>query len=128
MSNDINTTALAYIGDAVYELQIRKKLVDTGKPNVDVLHKEAIKYVSANAQAKAVKVMLKDFLTDNEIRLVKRARNQKITSKPRNAEIINYKLATGFEALIGNLYMENNLKRLDDCIDKAIEIIGGENE
>jgi ribonuclease-3 family protein len=128
VSNDINTTALAYIGDAVYELQIRKKLVDTGKPNVDVLHKEAIKYVSANAQAKAVKVMLKDFLTDNEIRLVKRARNQKITSKPRNAEIINYKLATGFEALIGNLYMENNLKRLDDCIDKAIEIIGGENE
>lgn len=128
MSNDINTTALAYIGDAVYELQIRKKLVDTGKPNVDVLHKEAIKYVSANAQAKAVKVMLKDFLTDNEIRLVKRARNQKITSKPRNAEIINYKLATGFEALIGNLYMENNFKRLDDCIDKAIEIIGGENE
>lgn len=128
MNNSINTTALAYIGDAVYELQVRKKLVDTGKPNVDYLHKEAIKYVSASAQAKAVKEMIKDFLTESEVRLVKRARNQKITSKPRNAEIVSYKLATGFEALIGSLYMENDMKRLDECVDRAIEIIGGDDE
>jgi len=128
VNNAINTTALAYIGDAVYELQVRKRLIETEKPNVDYLHKEAIKYVSASAQAKAIKEMIKSFLTESEVKLVKRARNQKITSKPRNAEIVSYKLATGFEALIGSLYMENDTKRLDECVDKAIEIIGGYDE
>jgi ribonuclease-3 family protein len=119
---------LAYIGDAVYELEVRRRLIITGRPNVDVLHKEAVSYVSSSGQAKAIKQMLKDFLTEDEIRLVKRARNHKITSKPKNAEIINYKLATGFEALIGSLYLSEDTERLNECVNKAIEIIGGQNE
>lgn len=125
MNTSINTTALAYIGDAVYELEIRRKLINTGKQNVDVLHREAVRYVSSTAQAKAVKEMLKEFLTENEIRLVKRARNHKITSMPKNAEVVNYKLATGFEALIGSLYLSEDTERLNECVDRAIEIIGG---
>ncbi|NLY81318.1 MAG: ribonuclease III [Clostridiales bacterium] len=128
MNKSINTTALAYIGDAVYELEIRRKLIDTGKQNVDVLHREAVRYVSSSAQAKAVREMLKEFLTENEVRLVKRARNRKITSMPKNAEVINYKLATGFEALIGSLYLSEDTERLNECVDRAIEIIGGQNE
>jgi ribonuclease-3 family protein len=128
VNKSINTTALAYIGDAVYELEIRRKLIDTGKQNVDVLHREAVRYVSSSAQAKAVREMLKEFLTENEVRLVKRARNRKITSMPKNAEVINYKLATGFEALIGSLYLSEDTERLNECVDRAIEIIGGQNE
>jgi ribonuclease-3 family protein len=128
VNTSINTTALAYIGDAVYELEIRRRLINTGRQNVDVLHREAVSYVSSSAQAKAVKEMLKEFLTEKESRLVKRARNHKITSKPKNAEIINYKLATGFEALIGSLYLSEDTERLNECVNKAIEIVGGENE
>ncbi len=123
----INTTSLAYMGDAVYEVAVRRKLIDDGFENVRKLHKEAVKYVSAEGQSAALKAMTDGFLTEDELKLVKRARNHKTSSMPRNADPRKYKLATGFEALIGYLYLYGDEARLQEVISKAIDIIGNEN-
>ncbi len=118
---EINTTALAYIGDAVYEIYVRERvLAASGEKNggaasgvasggqkafgahVDALHRRAIRYVRADGQAKAIKAMLAEgFLTAEEEAIVRRARNHKSASKPKNADAMDYKYATAFEALIG---------------------------
>jgi ribonuclease-3 family protein len=121
--NNMNTTALAYLGDAVYELKIREMLVRTMKPDASKLHHEAIRYVSSAGQAKAVKEMMKGFLTEEEQKLVKRARNRRSTSRPRNADPKNYKLATGFEALLGFLYIDGRKERLEEVMDEAVRIV-----
>ena len=116
----MNTTALAYIGDAVYEIYVRERvLAASGQPgraqspnvakgqasfgaHVDALHKRAIRYVRADGQAKALRAMLRDgFLSAEEEALVRRARNHKSASKPKNADAMDYKYATALEALIG---------------------------
>lgn len=119
----MNTTVLAYLGDSVYELYVRKHVLDTGQVNADKLHQSAVKYVRAEAQANALKEML-ELLTEEETALVKRARNKKITSKPKNADPIVYKWATAFEALVGFLYLSGNTDRLEATIKRTIEIIG----
>ncbi|EJU22363.1 ribonuclease III domain protein [Mogibacterium sp. CM50] len=126
MHNDIksmNTTTLAYMGDAVYELQIRELLIGRNKGDVGKVHKRAIAYVSSDGQSKALKTMMKDFLTEEERKLVKRARNKRATSRPRNADPRRYKLATGFEALIGALYLVGDKDRLEKVIHEAVRII-----
>ena len=123
-TKNINTTALAYIGDAVYEIYIRKHSIEGGQHKVDVLHKKAVKFVRADGQALAVKTMMREeFLSEEEISLVKRARNHESASKPKNADPVIYKLATAFEALIGFLYLEENTDRLEEVIARAIAII-----
>ena len=120
----INTTTLAYLGDAVYELMIREWLIEKKPNNVDKSHKAAIKYVSAEGQAKAAKAMMADsFLTEEEERLLKRARNHRTMSKPANADPRNYKVATGFEALVGYLYLLGEQERLRAVVDQAIRIL-----
>ena len=120
----INTSTLAYLGDAVYELMIREWLIEKRPNNVDKSHKAAIKYVSAEGQAKAAKAMMADsFLTEEEERLLKRARNHRTMSKPANADPRNYKVATGFEALIGYLYLLGEQERLRAVVDQAIRIL-----
>ncbi|MDD4376655.1 MAG: ribonuclease III domain-containing protein [Eubacteriales bacterium] len=116
---EINTTALAYIGDAVYEIYVRKHVMETGQFNADKLHQMAVKYVRADGQAKAVKELIREVLDEDETRLVKRARNHKTTSKPKNADPVIYKLATAFEALVGYLYLEENCQRLEEVIEFA---------
>ena len=126
MHNDIksmNTTTLAYMGDAVYELQIRELLIGRNKGDVGKVHKRAIAYVSSDGQSKALKTRMKDFLTEEERKLVKRARNKRATSRPRNADPRRYKLATGFEALIGALYLVGDKDRLEKVIHEAVRII-----
>lgn len=121
--NEINTTALAFVGDAVYEIYVRTHVLKTGQTNADRLHQMAVKYVRADGQAKAVKYMMNtNFLTEEEIALVKRARNHKTTSKPRNADPVIYKLSTAFEALLGSLYLAGKTERMEEIISKAIEI------
>lgn len=120
----VNTTALAYIGDAVYEIYVRKHVLAGGEVHVDKLHRMAIRYVQAAGQARAVRQMLRDgFLTAEEARLVKRARNHKSASKPKNADPIDYKLATAFEALIGWLYLSEQAERLAEVVEEAIGIL-----
>ncbi len=118
----INTTALAYIGDAVYELYVREYVMNRGCLRTDKLHKDGIKYVNANSQALAIKKLFEN-LTEEEKGLVKRARNRKTITKAKNTDIISYKWATAFEALIGYLYLLDNKKRMEDIIDKSLEVI-----
>lgn len=122
---EINTTALAYIGDAVYEIYVRKHVLEAGIPNVDMLHKYAVHFVCAEGQAKALKSLMTDFLTEEEVSLAKRARNHKIASKAKNADPVTYKLATAFEALIGFLHLSGNNERMEEIIFKAFEVIEG---
>ena len=122
---DINTTALAYIGDAVYEIYVRKHVLTAGIPNVDMLHKYAVHFVCADGQAKALKALMTDFLTEEEVSLAKRARNHKTASKARSAGPVTYKLATAFEALIGYLHLCGQNERMEEIIYKAFEIIEG---
>ena len=104
----LNTIVLAFLGDAVYEEFIRKRLILEGRcsDHADLMHKEAVKYVRASAQADIINAILPE-LTEDETALVLRARNHKIATKPKNADVKTYKWATAFEALIGYLSLKN---------------------
>lgn len=118
---DINVLALAYLGDAVYEVYIRKYLIEQGIVNVNELQESAIKYVSAKGQASYLNMLLEDnILTQEEIDIVHRGRNHKSHKSPKNTDINTYKQATGFETLIGYLYLDNKIDRINDII-KYIE-------
>ena len=114
--NLINPLVLAYLGDAVYELEIRKRLINKGINKVNELQKECTKYVSAKGQAKYMEQIL-NILNDDELDIYKRARNSKVNSHPSNTDIITYKVATGFEALIGYLYLVNNTNRITEIVN-----------
>lgn len=118
----MNTTVLAFLGDSVYETYVRRHVIEKGQVNADLLHRAAVRYVRADAQAYALKAML-DELTEEEQSLVKRARNKKISTKPKNADPVIYKWATALEALIGFLYLSNNHDRMADRILRTIELI-----
>ena len=117
-TKEINVLVLAYLGDAIYEEYIRKYLINKGIGHVNDLQKEAVKYVSANGQASYLNKMIDDgFLNDDEITIVKRARNYKTTSHPKSCDIVTYKYATGLESLIGYLDMENKKSRIDEIMN-----------
>lgn len=120
---NMNTTALAYLGDAVYEVYVRNYVMDTGQPNADKLHAMAVPFVRADGQALAIKTLIEDFLTEEEATLTKRARNHKISSKPRHASPMDYKWATAFEALVGALWLSDEKGRAEEVIKEAIRII-----
>lgn len=116
--NCINIVTLAYLGDAIYEVYIRKYLIEKGIAKVDELQKEAINYVSAKSQCKILNNLLNNnILTEEEINIVKRGRNYRRTSHPKNTDIITYKMSTGFEALIGYLYLDNQTKRIEEILN-----------
>lgn len=115
--NNINVLALAYLGDAIYEFYVREYLIRSGISKVDMLQKEAIKYVSAKNQAKIVTGLIENgILSPEEIDIVKRGRNYKKERHPRYTDIITYKMSTGFETLIGYLYLDKNEKRMKEII------------
>lgn len=116
---NLNPLVLAYIGDSVYETFIRKYLVDNNFSNVNSLQKEAIKYVSAKSQTRLLeKLMNEKFLTNEELEIVRKGRNCKSHKAPKNTDITTYKYATGFEALIGYLYLQNNNERIKQIIEE----------
>lgn len=120
--NLVNIITLAYIGDAVYEVYIREYLIKKGIAKVDELQREAVKYVSAKSQCKILERLIdNDILNENELDIVKRGRNYKRTSHPKNTDIITYKMSSGFEALIGYLYLNNEKDRLDRIINYVLE-------
>ncbi len=124
----LNGVALAFVGDSYYDLMIRKYLLDKGYTKVNDLHKKATKYVSAAAQASVInELIVRNFLTSNEIEVVNRGRNAKTNHGRQNVDILTYKHSTSFEALIGYLYLTNELKRLDEIIGMSIKIIEGGN-
>lgn len=120
--NTINIVTLAYLGDAVYEIYIRANLIKNGIAKVEDLQKSATLYVSAKGQANILTNLLENnILKEEEIEIVKRGRNYKRSSHPKHTDIITYKLSTGFEALIGYLYLSNNHQRLEEIL-KQIEV------
>lgn len=123
-TREINVLVLAYLGDGIYENYIRRYLIEKGIANVNDLQKESINYVSAKGQAAFLNKMFDEgFLSEEEITIVKRARNYKTTSHPKNCDIVTYKYATGLESLIGYLELENNKERIDEIMNF---ILGGE--
>lgn len=120
----LNSLALAYIGDAVYELYVRNYLVERGEVKPNQLHNHAIKFVAASAQAAIIHNWLNhDKLTEEEVAIVRRGRNAKSASTPKNMSIQDYRYATAFEALIGYHYLLKNKTRLDVLLDAAIHYI-----
>lgn len=114
----INIQVLALLGDAVLSLYIREKLLKQGINNANKLNASAVPYVSAKGQVKILDKLTKDnFLTEEELDIVKRGRNNKKENHPKNTDIITYKLSTGFEALLGDLYL-NNKDRLQEILDQ----------
>ena len=119
----INVISLAYLGDSVYEIYVREYLIKKGIAKVEDLQREAVKYVSAKSQCKILTYLMdNELLNDGELDIVKRGRNYKRTSHPKNTDIITYKMSSGFEAMIGYLYLNNEKDRLDEIMNY---ILGG---
>lgn len=120
-SCNLNVLVLAYLGDSIYEVKIRDYLVHKGITKVKDLQQEAISYVSAKSQCEFLTKMLdENFLTEEEVDIVKRARNHKVAHRPKSTDIITYKYATGLEALIGALYLEKKHDRIDEIMNYVI--------
>lgn len=117
---------LAYIGDAVYELIIRSFVINKGNKPVNKLHKDSASLVNAKTQAEFIN-LLKDYLTEEELRIYKRGRNTTSHSVAKNASVSDYRQATGFEALIGYLYLCNKTDRISELIAVCISYIKEEN-
>ena len=114
---------LAYVGDAVYEIMIRTKVVNGGNVPVNKLHKQSASLVKAETQAKII-MALKDELSEEEYAGYKRGRNAKSFSMAKNASMKDYRMATGFEALVGYLYLAEKSERLCELVSHGLEKIG----
>ncbi|HHY31611.1 MAG TPA: ribonuclease III [Firmicutes bacterium] len=112
---------LAYVGDAVYELYVRVRLVQGGLRDLDELHRGAVMRVSAKAQARTL-AQLDTFLRSDELEVARRARNAHTGRGPRNAAVLDYRHSTGFEAVLGYLYLLGREERLREVIEKALTI------
>ena len=116
-TQNINVLALAYLGDAIYEIYIREYLLNKNIVKVKELQEEAIKYVSAKNQSEFLKKIIENnFLNEEEISIIKRARNHKSHKAPKGTNIITYKNSTGLEALIGYLYLNKKRNRIEEIM------------
>lgn len=125
-SMDIRTYSplvLAYIGDAVFELFIRTKVVNHGSMQVNKMHKKSASLVKAKTQADLIKVLEAE-LTEEEHAVYKRGRNARSATTAKYATMIDYRMATGFEALMGYLYLTEQYERLFTLVHDGLEKIG----
>ena len=118
----MNPVKLDYIGDAVFELYVRTYVINTNKGYVKDLNKDAVKFVSAVGQSKVARNLDK-IISEEEMAILKRGRNQKSLSAPKNTSIGDYKYATGFESLLGYLFLMGDMERIRTIITEAIKII-----
>ncbi|MDQ0233007.1 Mini-ribonuclease 3 [Metabacillus malikii] len=120
----LNSLALAYIGDAIYEIYVRHHLLASGNIRPNQLHNKAKRYVSAKAQANILHHLFSlEILSEEEEAVIRRGRNAKSGTIPKNTDVQTYRYSTAFEALIGHLYLENKHDRLDEIINKSLEFI-----
>ncbi|WP_297636347.1 ribonuclease III domain-containing protein [uncultured Clostridium sp.] len=118
----LNPLQLALIGDGAYEIFIRNYILSNNTSLLaNKLHREAIKYVKAKSQSDIMHE-IEEELTEEELYIYKRGRNAKSATVPKNADVRDYRMATGFEALVGYLYLINNTERLEFIFNKAIEV------
>lgn len=116
----ISAQTLAFIGDAVYNVYIRTYLASTSNEQTCKLHVKSIKYVSAKAQSKTIDLIL-DILNQDEILVYKRGRNTNVPTISKNVDVVDYKKATGFEALLGYLYIKKDINRLELIVKESIK-------
>ncbi|WP_110925985.1 Mini-ribonuclease 3 [Bacillus massiliglaciei] len=120
----LNSLALAYMGDAVYETYIRHHLIQKGAVKPHLLHKEATSFVSAKAQNRIIRFFLEEGqLTEEETAVVRRGRNAKSGTVPKNTDVQTYRYSTAFEALVGYLYLSGQTERMEDIISASIHFI-----
>ena len=116
--NELSPVLLAYVGDAVYELYVRTRLLTRGNRPVREVHNEAVSLVRASTQAKLLKEIARE-LSDEEKEVIRRARNAKKLTPPRHTDASDYRLSTGLEALLGYLYLKGEKERLEKYLDLA---------
>jgi len=117
---ELNPLVLAYIGDAVHELFIRRMLLTSTDTNARKLHSEAIGHVSAAAQSRSLEKVLPQ-LSEEELAVFKRGRNSRGASVPKNAQTLEYRRATGLETVFGYLYLLGDYERLVELLRKTAE-------
>ncbi len=118
---EINVLVLAYLGDTIYEDYIRKYLINKKISNVNDLQKESIKYVSANGQCSFIKELIDDnFFDEEELNVIKRARNNSSHGHPKNTDVVTYRYATALEAVIGYLELSNKRDRIDEIMKRIL--------
>ncbi|WP_019244358.1 MULTISPECIES: Mini-ribonuclease 3 [Bacillus] len=121
---ELNSLALAYMGDAVYESYIRHHLLLKGGVKPNSLHRESTRFVSAKAQSVAIHFLLDEhLLSEEEEGVVRRGRNAKSGTVPKNTDVQTYRYATAFEAVIGYLFLSNRKERMEELIAKSITYI-----
>jgi ribonuclease-3 family protein len=122
----LNSLALAYMGDAVFESFIRFNLLASGGVRPNQLHRESTKFVSAKAQAFMVHTLLdQNLLTEEEVTIVKRGRNAKSATVPKNTDVQTYRYSTAFEALLGYHFLSGNEDRLNELMEYGYNLIRG---
>ena len=126
-ATEFSPLVLAYIGDAVYELIIRSILVSMGNRPVNKLNKDATSLVKASVQSEIIK-LISDSLSDKEYTVFKRGRNSSPHTMAKNASMTDYKYATGFEALIGFLYLDNRCDRALELIKLGVDLYLNKND
>lgn len=123
----MNALALAYMGDVVYEMAVRRRLLEKGLTRPNDLHRAAVRYVNARAQASVVTFWLEtDALTEEEQAVVRRGKNAKSGSVPKRVDVHTYRYSTAFEALIGYIYLTERRDRLEELIKQAFERLEAE--
>jgi ribonuclease-3 family protein len=118
----LSPLVLAYLGDAVYETYVRQYVISQPNHRPNHLHRESVRYVSNKAQSKVLELWMPQ-LTEEEVDIVKRGRNAKSGSVPKNADVLEYRHSTAFECLIGYLYYRGSYERLQELMDIAINSI-----
>lgn len=122
-TKQLNPLQLALVGDAIYEVFVRTTILNNNRElSAHKIHVKAISYVKAKSQSKVIHNII-DELTEEEYYIYKRGRNTKSATVPKNADVREYRDATGFESLVGFLYLTGNSERLKFIFDKSIEII-----
>ncbi|MBM7707497.1 ribonuclease-3 family protein [Chryseomicrobium aureum] len=125
----LNALALAYMGDAVLERAVREHLLVNGMIRPNALHREATNYVSAKAQSAIVHDMMENnFLTEDELATYRRGRNAKSGTVPKNTDVQTYRASTGFEAVLGSLYLRGDHDRVEQLLTYAITAIDSRKE
>lgn len=120
-AKDYSPLGLAYIGDGVFDLIIRTIIVEKGNAPVNKLHKKVSTLVKAQSQSAMIHLLI-DQLTEEEMAVYKRGRNAKSYTSAKNASMTDYRHATGYEALIGYLYLQGNTGRIMELVKNGLEL------
>lgn len=121
--NEYNPLVLAYIGDSLYDVYVRSRIIcEHAGLNANKMHVKAIKFVSAHGQSEAV-AAIESALADDELAAYKRGRNTKSYTVPKNADVGEYRRATGFEALLGWLYVSGRVERMQELMEMSFDAV-----